>query len=380
MPDHPDAAPPRIRDRFVIGAMTGTSLDGIDVALVRITGQGLSLQAELLQHHSAALDPLVPQLRAFSQQQPATAGAVAELALRFGSLHARVLRELIDRTGCRPDLIALHGQTVFHQPPVSWQLINPAPIAADSDCPVVFDLRQADLAAGGQGAPITPLADWILFRNPERRRAIVNLGGFCNLTLLPRATDAAGHCEIQARDLCACNQLLNAIAQRAFSAPYDPDGRNAASGRTIEVLVEDLAARLAAQNAGGRSLGTGDELAAWIDSVDDEVAGCDLAASATRAIGRTIAASIGEHADEIILAGGGTRHRPLVQTIRDHASVEVSRTETFGILAEAREAVAMAVLGALCADGVPITLPQVTGCRTPAPVAGVWMHPGAIPQ
>ncbi|TVQ52930.1 MAG: hypothetical protein EA377_09140 [Phycisphaerales bacterium] len=380
MPDDRHHGSPNHPERFIIGAMTGTSLDGIDLALVRVTGEGLSLQVELVQHHSAPLGDLAAPLRELAQQQPATAGTIATLALRFGERHAHVIRELITLAGRRPDLIVLHGQTVFHQPPVSWQLINPALIAAEGDCPIVFDLRQADLAAGGQGAPITPLADWVLFRSRERRRAIVNLGGFCNVTHLPAAASTASICDIEAHDLCVCNQLLDAIAQRAFDSPYDPDGQNAASGRTISTLVDDLHAQLKAQNAGGRSLGTGDELSSWLDSIEDDVAGCDLAASAAHAIGKTIAEAIRDRTDEIVLAGGGTRHRPLVQAIRDHASMHVTSTETFGIPVSAREAVAMAVLGALCADGMPITLPQVTGCRTPAPVAGVWLHPRATPR
>ncbi len=366
-------------ERFIIGAMTGTSLDGIDLAFVRTTGEGLALKVELVQHLSAALGDLAAPLRALAQRQPATAGAIADLALRFGERHAQLIRELITRAGRRPDLIVLHGQTVFHRPPVSWQVINPGPIAAESNCPLVFDLRQADLAAGGQGAPITPLADWVLFRSKEHRRAIVNLGGFCNVTQLPAAASTASIRDIRAHDLCVCNQLLDAISQRAFDSPYDPDGQNAASGRTISALVDDLHAQLKAQTTGGRSLGTGDELSSWLDSIEGDVAGGDLAASTAHAIGRTIAEAIRDQTDEIILAGGGTRHRPLVRAIRDHASMHVTTTETFGIPVSTREAAAMAVLGALCADGVPITLPQVTGCRAPAPVAGVWAHPRARP-
>ena len=172
--------------RHVVGVMTGTSIDGMDVALVRVTGRGLDMRAELVRHISAPLGDLQPRLRAAADQQPMTAGEFAQLVWDFGVLHANVIERLLQAEKRKPDLICIHGQTVFHQPPISWQLVNPAPIAARFDCPVVSDLRQADLAHGGQGAPITPIADWILFRDSTRTRAIVNLGGFCNVTIVPR--------------------------------------------------------------------------------------------------------------------------------------------------------------------------------------------------
>ena len=114
----------------------------------------------------------------------------------------------------RADLVVAHGQTVFHAPPASWQLLNAAPIARAVRAPVVFDLRQADLAAGGQGAPITPLADWIMLRahGPAAAgRAIVNLGGFCNVTILPSGAGPEG---VRGMDVCPCNHLLDGVARR----------------------------------------------------------------------------------------------------------------------------------------------------------------------
>src|SRR6185436_14618647 len=140
---------------------------------------------------------------------------IADAALALGELHARAVAKAA--AGCRLDLIAAHGQTVFHAPPLSWQMLNPWPLVRDLQTSVVFDLRGADLAHGGQGAPITPLADWVLFRSNSRTRAVVNLGGFCNLTLLPPGRPDM----VRGFDVCACNQLLDHIARGILQRPFD---------------------------------------------------------------------------------------------------------------------------------------------------------------
>src|SRR5690349_11659226 len=138
--------------RRVVGCMTGTSIDALDASLVEIDGHGLAMRAKPVRNLTRDLGDLAPRLRALAEQQPMTAGQIAAIARDFALLHASAILELL--AGEKADLICVHGQTVFHQPPLSWQLMQPAPIAQAVGCPVVYDLRQADLAAGGQGAPI----------------------------------------------------------------------------------------------------------------------------------------------------------------------------------------------------------------------------------
>lgn len=373
--------------RNVVGVMTGTSIDGMDVALARITGTGLALRAELIAHAAQPFGEMGQTLRQMAAGEPMTAERIARTAWAFGELHAEVIHAMLaEYARTDPlDLIAVHGQTTFHQPPISWQLVNAAPIAARFDCPVVFDLRQADLAAGGQGAPITPIADWIMFRDAARRRAIVNLGGFCNITILPPAvTRPSRSCDedtppledIHGFDLCACNHLLDAIARRMLNAPYDDGGRAALAGNVNDAAAHELLRILNSQHAAHRSLGTGDECASWLAQHIDSLSGPDLAASATWAIGHCISNCLGDAAvDETILAGGGACNDALVTSIRSVAAASVTLSNAHGIPCEAREALAIAILGALTADRVPITLPHITGCRTSAPVAGAWMLP-----
>ena len=361
--------------------MTGTSIDGIDAALIAIDGRGLEMRATLLELVSSELRDLAAPLRALADQQPMTAAEISRLAWEFGELHANVIGSLLttERRQYSPDLIAVHGQTVFHDPPRSWQLINAQPIAFRFDCPVVFDLRQADLAAGGQGAPITPIADWILFHDLHKSRAVINLGGFCNVTHQParRGESAARHLDhVRGGDVCACNQLLDTAARVVLNQPFDPNGNTASQGAVNLDAAGALVEILRAQADTNRSLGTGDEATTWINQWKGRLEAADLLASCADAIGQVVASSpYVATTDEMLIAGGGVMNQSLVDCIIGHSNAVVRRTDDLGIPVQAREAVAMAILGALSADGIPITLPHITGCSSPAPVAGVWIKP-----
>lgn len=366
--------------RLVFGFMTGTSIDAIDAAAARIEGTRLGMRVTLAGSHAVSLGALASRLRALAGGEKLTAGEVAKLSLDFSSAHAGALRALREKAGA-PDLVAVHGQTVFHGPPASWQMLSPWPIAREAGCPVVYDLRGADLAAGGQGAPVTPLADWVLFRDERESRAIVNLGGFCNATILPgggRPEDVRG------LDVCACNHVLDEASRRAIDRAYDEDGARAASGRAEVRAVEALRETLARQGASGRSLGTGDEAARWVETfMARGVRGDDLLASAVEGVALTIAQMVNaSKPDRVFFAGGGARNRALLARLARHTGLPAATTEALGVPVDMREALEIAALGALCADGVAITLPAVTGAPSPTPMSGAWAGlPGVtLPQ
>lgn len=384
------------RVRIVAGCMTGTSIDGIDVAVAEIIGSGLAMRVRLLASVSMELDgrhgPLATELRQIAEQVPLAAGQVADVSRRFALLHAEAVRAAAAKAQVRLDLVVPHGQTVFHRPPVSWQMFSPAVLARELGVPVVSDLRAADLAAGGQGAPITPLADWVMFRSvregtgdgaSEGSTAVINLGGFANFTVLP----PGGPERICAGDICACNHVLDQLARGRLGAAFDRDGAAAMGGRADAVLGAELEAICGAQARGGRSLGTGDEVQRWIDrALGSELSGPDVCATACGAIGAVIgravagaAAGSGAELGAVLLFGGGARNAAVAGAIGrvvGEAGGRVRPGESTGVGAGEREALAMAVLGALCQDRVAITLPQVTGLPpgVAAPVAGVWTY------
>lgn len=367
-----------MNQRLVAGCMTGTSIDALDIALVEIHGYGLDARHSVKRCLSRPLGDLTVKLRLITQRIPVTAKEIAKIAHSLAILHLNALKEIIGNE--KIDLVSVHGQTVYHAPPLSLQMINPTPIAVGLNVPVVTDLRAADLAHGGQGAPITPIADFLLYRSFAKICCIVNLGGFCNLTLLPKCPKKIPKniqsliSQIRGQDVCACNQILDAIARRLFRVPLDVDGARSFKGSIKSKPFVQLESRLKTQAARGRSLGTGDELISdWLDQFGNKYSPEDLARSACAAIASAIVSKC-SLSDCIILAGGGVKNKTLVEEIQKRSKIPVELSDKNGIPSTHREAAAMAVLGALCRDRVPITLPQVTGVLSNS-ISGVWALP-----
>lgn len=346
-------------------------MDAIDAALIAVQGSGLKLRIEVLACASSSLRSLRKLIAPLAAGGAAYAAEYSALALKLAQAHLPVIRKVLGRR--KPNLIALHGQTIYHAPPSSWQILNPHPIAQCFGSPVLFDLRGADLAAGGQGAPITPLADWVLLRHPREHRIVINLGGFANYTALPPG-GSGGIGKITGGDLCVCNQLLDTVAARHLKKPFDRNGSAASRGLIITSLYRMLMRLLDRQSRSGRSLGSGDQIVACLPRPGSTFEGPDIAATCCAAIGHTIGRSL-KSADRVILAGGGAFNRTLVAEIARHFPGAVNTADDLGLPIQYREAIEMAVLGVLCADRVPITLPRVTHRRPGNLLSGCWIHP-----
>jgi 1,6-anhydro-N-acetylmuramate kinase len=382
--------------RWIAGCMTGTSLDGLDVALVEVRGRGLEMHATLRGMVSCSLGDLGPVLRRLASGEPVAAIEFVRAARRLGELHAQGVVDLCAEhlNGHDLNLVVAHGQTILHAPPcdaasrsnqgVSWQLFDPWPIVHRLRVPVCYDLRQADLIAGGQGAPISPLADWVLYRDATRTRVIVNLGGICNLTILPAGGSPNA---IDGYDAGPCNLLIDGVVRLLFPGQtFDSDGALAAAGQAGDCFRQALRAhpwwrQHSAQTGRRPSTGREDFNESWVRSIIDKKCNAapreDIVASAVDAVADLIADEVrAGGAQQVILAGGGSHNRTLVAAISrrvgDRARVMLS--DELGIPVAAREAMAFAVLGALSQDGAPITLPRVTGARQPGR-AGAWVYP-----
>jgi anhydro-N-acetylmuramic acid kinase len=244
--------------------------------------------------------------------------------------------------------------------------------------PVCYDLRQADLIAGGQGAPITPLSDWVLYRRAGTPLMVANLGGICNVTYL----DGAGLDTVHGEDACPCNILLDGLVRELFpGAEFDEGGALARRGRANEEFAWVIADHPFFRGP-PRSAGREDFTPDWVRSViarrTEGMSAHDLLASAVEFVAGYVA---GRQSDvgrryRVVLAGGGAKNAYLVERIRARCKSpeDVVLSDELGVPIEAREAVGFAVLGALSQDGVPITLPRVTGSTAPAR-AGAWVYP-----
>ena len=399
------------RSKCVVGCMSGTSIDGLDTAMLLVSddsaGDGEGLELEIIGIHSQDFDPsLKGRLHAYANEEKAlTAGDLCQLQLDFANFHIEVITELLELCGKTPDLIAVHGQTVYHKPPLSMQMFTPAPLAQSFHCEVICDMRAADIAAGGQGAPITPLADYYLFKDPARTVAVINLGGFCNVSYVFRDGRLKG------KDICPVNQLLDAIANKFLLCPkgYDEDGHRAMAyckerGGDLSEYAEppsgapeltDYAEYVRAAMEGcdnSHSLGTEDSPAKWLDLVGTAVGqqhGTFIAYHACQQIARRIASEVRADLQKeeagagggaiAVLAGGGARHDLLFQMLQAYfkeGDIEVAKSSEVGAKAgvQDRESISMAILGYLCSIDRPITVPAVTGVEV-APVSGMHVMP-----
>ena len=346
--------------------MTGTSLDGIDAAVVEFVVDPAGHRPRVTGHASGPLGGAAGTLRALAGGEACTAAEIVAARRLLSDRTADVMLEALG--GAPAEYAAVHGQTVLHAPPDSWQLIDATRIAAVLNCPVASNLRGGDLATGGQGAPITPLADQALF-TADAPRAIINLGGFCNVTWLPARGDAGS---VRGCDVCPCNLLLDAASHRALGVAPDDGGRCALAGTPDPALTAFLRRYASA----GRSLGTGDEAAEWLDSAANAASDpATLLASIAQAVGAHIAKeALSQPAADIVLAGGGARNVALTNAIDAACDVPVRLSDAAGVPIETREAACVAILAYLDSVGRPLTDPGVTGRTTPA-ISAEWCAP-----
>ena len=369
---------------IVAGLMSGTSADGIEAVAAEIELRSGSVRM-LGGHHSRYDDRLRADVLAAGSEVPLTAQQIGSLHTRLGDAYAAAVAELVTRVGARPEAVAMHGQTVAHYPAqgMTLQLGDAARVAVRTGLPVVYDFRSADIAAGGQGAPLVPFADHVLF-GARAPIALLNLGGIANLTLLP--TREAG--DVIAFDCGPGNMVVDALV-RGSGERFDRDGLRARRGRVREgalawALGHPYFARRAPKSTGREEFGVPfadallaavrrERTAAGADGHDalareDALATSDALATAVALTARTIAEALARETRETVslpelaVAGGGAANGAIMDALRAAvAPVRVRPMDELGVPAPSREALAFAILGAYRLAGLPNTLPRCTG-------------------
>ena len=361
--------------------MSGTSGDGIDAVLAEVAGSGRQLRARVLTHVHRPFSPAMRQ-RILHLCLHGTVSEICELNFVLGEQFARAALAVIRRAKRQPREIAAigsHGQTIHHLPnartPSTLQIGEPAVIAERTGITTVADFRVRDMAAGGQGAPLVPYADWALFTDETRPRIVQNIGGIGNLTFLP---PSAGLNDVIAFDTGPGNMMMDRVVQRITNGKksYDDGGQMARSSDWSAPLLEALLAHPYLHRRPPKSTGREEFGVAYADLIYDRatsagVAPREILATLTRfnahSIARAYRRFLPALPDEVILCGGGARNRTLVQLLKDQIGPQrVLLMDKLGISSEAKEAVSFALLARETIRGLPGNVPAATGAERPA--------------
>ncbi|MFL6299446.1 MAG: anhydro-N-acetylmuramic acid kinase [Terriglobales bacterium] len=365
--------------------MSGTSADGIDVAIARILGRDLSLRFELL-HHSHFAYPAAVRRSILANMNAADA-SVADLArLNFllAELYADAVLAAQKQSRIKHlDLVGCHGQTLYHQGKPSnflgksiactWQTGDGAVLASRLRVPVVSDFRPGDMAAGGKGAPLVPFFDYLAFRHRTRGRIAQNIGGIANLTAIP-ANARPG--QVIAFDTGPGNMVIDAIAQQLFGKRFDKNGAIAARGIPVERALEraldhkffsERPPKTAGREQFGREFAQA--FVKWCGRVKPE----DVLVSATALTARSIRNALRRFVlkkerkfRDYVVSGGGVKNQTLMKMLAEEIlplGLRLQRMEEYGVTSEAKEALAFAVLAYQTWRKRPSNLPAATGAE-----------------
>jgi anhydro-N-acetylmuramic acid kinase len=387
---------------IVAGVMSGTSADGINVALVRFASDGAGRARgpsphkaqhsdfKLLAHEEYPF--LAPIRRAILAMMNAELAHVADLArLNFllGELYAEAVAKTARKHRVKLDLVGCHGQTLYHQGEaerflgrklaVTWQTGEGGVIAARLGVPVVSDFRPADIAAGGKGAPLVPFLDYLVYRNQAVGRIAQNIGGIANLTAIPAGASLR---QLLAFDTGPGNMVIDAVMEELFGKRFDRDGRVAAAGRALDgVIVQLMRAHFFRQKpprtAGREEFGR--EYVGQFLQICRGASKADVVATATALTARSIADALQRFVlprfgvrrrnHEMIVSGGGAKNPTLMTMLRHEIAplgIGLHFSDEFGVPAEAKEAVAFALLAHETWHRRPSNVPSATGAKRAA--------------
>ncbi len=369
------------RARVVVGLMSGTSVDGVTAAVSEITGTGVDAEVRLIAHRTYPY-PAAVRERLFTLFKDGSSGLseASELNMLVGHLFADAAEAIIGEAGLDPgeiDLIGSHGQTVWHQPWLkeavghryrsTMQIGEPAVIAARTGLPVVADFRKADIAAGGEGAPLTPYLDWVLHRSPTAHRVLQNIGGIANLTYLPAG---CGFDDVVAFDTGPGNMIIDAAAGRYAGLTHDVDGAMARSGEPNKALLDELLThpyygRKPPKSTGREEFGEQYAMAVFNRADAQGLSPVNVVATVTELTIESMARAYERHlpgpVDMVYISGGGSRNPCLVEGLRRRLSVPIYDYSRLGYPSEAKEALLMALLANEHVMGTPCNLPAATG-------------------
>jgi anhydro-N-acetylmuramic acid kinase len=370
---------------IVAGLMSGTSLDGIDVAIVEITGDGWDKKVRTLAHSSTSYTPSVRRALLAVSNSDTHTSKIGLLHFLLPELYAKAVRQLCTKSHvplASLELVGCHGQTVLHiAEPVRFlgtsvnctlQIGDGSVLAERLGVPVVSDFRPRDMAAGGQGAPLVPFMDYLLLRHKKRGRVALNIGGIANITAIPAGAAAS---KVTAFDTGPGNMVMDALVSTHTEGArlYDRNGaiarRGKVSGWLLRILLRDAFFRKAPPKSAGREEYGGEFIEHLLKTrlpIEDLIA--TAAALTARTISNAIRQYVTPHmkVHDLIVSGGGAHNSFVMELLAaDLPGVTVMRSTEFGIDIDAKEAIAFAVLAYETFHHRPANLPSATGAKRP---------------
>lgn len=368
--------------KLAVGLMSGTSLDGIDASLVEIEHSGLETSVRMLHFETLSYTPEErEQILQLCSPTTSSVDEVCRMNVYLGQKFADAALMVIKNAGKtikQVDFISSHGQTIYHMPEqhATLQIGELAVIAEKTECLTVGDFRPNDMAAGGQGAPLVPFVDYLLFREKNRGRILINIGGISNMTILPANAQADG---IIAFDTGPGNVLIDAMVRMGTNGElsYDAGGKIAAQGNVCQewleqIIASDPYAKKRPPKSTGRELYSM-ELAKklWEEGKRRQLSFEDIVATITSYTTQTISMNIKEFIDpnydvtEVLVGGGGVHNEQIMGGLQKELKQTVTSMEKLNFSSDAKEAIAFAILGNECLHGRPNNLPSATGADRP---------------
>ncbi len=378
--------------RLVVGLMSGTSLDGIDAVLLRVRGSGTSTRFTQLAYVE---HPFPRGLRAMllRNSDPGTSRVdeITRLNMVLPQFYADAVRALARKARIPLNTIALigsHGQTIHHLPrPVQMfgktvratlQIGDPSALATLTGVPTVGNFRVADMAAGGEGAPLVPYFDWLVFRSRTKARLLLNIGGIANVTVLPKNCAVS---DVVAFDTGPGNMLVDGLMQRLYGRPFDRGGETAQRGSLLPGLLQSLARHPYFQRKPPKSTGREMFGELVIEEILKRARGKraedvvhTVALLTPLAVFDAYARFVRRRSpvDEIIVSGGGARNFFFLESLRElFGGIALGTADAYGISGDAKEAICFAILANETMAGHPSNLPRVTGARRPVVLGAV---------
>jgi anhydro-N-acetylmuramic acid kinase len=381
---------------IVAGVMSGTSADGIDVAIAEIMGSGFRLRFHLLthEHFPYPLNVRKAVLGAMNASSISVAD-ISRLNFFLPELYSEAILKAAKRTRRKLDLIGCHGQTIYHQSEAesylgkkltcTWQLGEGGIVAARTGVPVVTDFRPSDMAAGGNGAPLVPFFDYVAYRHATRGRIAQNIGGIANLTAIPAGASPK---QVFAFDTGPGNMLIDGCMELLLKKPYDSSGKIAAKGQILEHVVKAVMRERYFQLTPPKTTGReqfGREFVSRFMRLCGAAKKEDVIATATALTARSIAEAISRFVitkraayRDLIVGGGGAQNPTLMALLSEAVKplgLTVTTTQEFGVPAEGKEALAFALLAYETWNRRPSNVPSATGAARPSVLGKISFPP-----